>query len=134
MYVYLKGVSKYVVELWIWRHVPCKTLNGLIYEYIYLVLMRLILLLELGQGSDTPRRHQEESCSISENVTGGQHNRFADGLPKIVEKQAIVVRSIYKLFIEGKTAPGIAKHLTTNNIPTPAGKEVGQLSTVKSIR
>ena len=94
---------------------------------------------------------QEESGSISENVTWGQRKRFADGkvslpyghflgyekgedgLPKIVERQAIVVRLIYKLSLEGKIAPGIAKHLTTDKIPTPAGKEVWQQSTVRSI-
>ena len=50
-----------------------------------------------------------------------------------MEKQAIVVRMIYKLFLEGKTPSGIAKILTTNKIPTPAGKEVWQQSTVRSI-
>jgi hypothetical protein len=94
---------------------------------------------------------QEESRSISENVTWGQRKRFADGkvslpykqflgyekgedgLPKIVEKEAVGVRLIYKLFLEGKTTSGIAKHLTTTKIPTPAGKEVWQESTVRSI-
>jgi DNA invertase Pin-like site-specific DNA recombinase len=94
---------------------------------------------------------QEESRSISENVTWGQRKRFADGkvslpykqflgyekgedgLPKIVEKEAKVVRLIYKLFLEGKTPSGIAKQLTTNKIPTPAGKEIWQESTVRSI-
>jgi site-specific DNA recombinase len=50
-----------------------------------------------------------------------------------VEKEAMVVRVIYKLLLEGKTPSGIAKHLTTNKIPTPAGKEVWQQSTVISI-
>lgn len=54
-------------------------------------------------------------------------------LPKIVEKEAAVVRLIYKLFLEGKTAPGIARHLTTKGIPTPAGKDIWQPSTVLSI-
>lgn len=94
---------------------------------------------------------QEESRSISENVTWGQRKRFADGkvslpykqflgyekgedgLPKIFEKEATVIRLIYKLFLEGKTPTGIAKHLTTNKIPTPAGKEVWQESTIRSI-
>lgn len=94
---------------------------------------------------------QEESRSISENVTWGQRKKFADGkvsltykqflgyekgedgLPKIVEKEAKVVRLIYKLFLEGKTPSGIAKQLTTNKIPTPAGKEIWQESTVRSI-
>ena len=75
-------------------------------------------------GEFTPRFHQEESRSISENVTWGQRKRFADGkvslpyerflgyekgeegLPKIIEKEAAVVRLIYKLFLEGKTSAG----------------------------
>lgn len=94
---------------------------------------------------------QEESRSISANVTWGQRKRFADGkvslpygqflgyekgedgLPKIVEKEAAVVRLIYKLFLEGKTIPGIAKQLMENGIPSPAGKEIWRPSTVKSI-
>lgn len=61
------------------------------------------------------------------------YEKGEDGIPKIVEKQASVARLIYKLFLEGKTPAGIAKHLTTNKIPTPAGKEVWQQSTVLSI-
>lgn len=94
---------------------------------------------------------QEESRSISENVTWGQRKRFADGkvnlpyghflgyekgedgLPKIVEKEAEVVRLIYRLFLEGKTPSGIAKCLTGEGIPTPSGKQRWQYSTVKSI-
>lgn len=94
---------------------------------------------------------QEESRSISENVTWGQRKRFADGkvtlpynhflgyekgedgLPKIVEKEAAVVRLIYKLFLEGKNPSRIAKQLTENKIPSPAGKAVWQPSTVMSI-
>lgn len=94
---------------------------------------------------------QEESRSISENVTWGQRKRFADGkvslpykrflgyekgedgLPKIVEKEAKVVRLIYKLFLGGKTVPGIARHLTSEGIPTPAGKKKWQQSTIASI-
>lgn len=94
---------------------------------------------------------QEESRSISENVTWGQRKRFADGkvslpykrflgyekgpdgLPKIVESEAEVVRLIYKLFLEGKTPSGIAKHLTQNDIPTPSGKTIWRSTTVESI-
>ena len=94
---------------------------------------------------------QEESRSISTNVTWGKRKSFADGkvslpyghflgyekgedgLPKIVEKEAKVVRKIYKLFLEGKTPSGIARNLTTSNIPTPASKNVWQPSTVLSI-
>lgn len=69
---------------------------------------------------------QEESRSLSENVTWGQRKRFADGKlmipykqflgyekgedgnPQIVEKEAVVVRRIYKMFIEGISISGIA--------------------------
>lgn len=54
-------------------------------------------------------------------------------MPKIIEKEAVVVRMIYKLFLEGKTPSEIAKHLTTNKILTPSGKVVWQQSTVLSI-
>lgn len=94
---------------------------------------------------------QEESRSISENVTWGQRKRFADGkvslpykqflgyekgedgFPKIVEEQAKVVPMIYRLFLEGKTPTGIARLLTTKAIPTPSGKSKWQASTVESI-
>ena len=94
---------------------------------------------------------QEESRSISENVTWGQRKRFADGkvtmpykqflgyergedgVPVINEKEAEVVRLIYKLFLQGKTATGICKQLEQMNIPTPAGKTKWNQSTVMSI-
>lgn len=94
---------------------------------------------------------QEESRSISENVTWGQRKRFADGkvtmpykqflgyergeggVPVINEKEAEVVRLIYKLFLQGKTATGICKQLELMSIPTPAGKTKWNQSTVMSI-
>ncbi len=94
---------------------------------------------------------QEESRSISENVTWGRRKRFADGkitlpykqflgykkgengLPEIVPKEAEIVRLIYKLFIEGKTLNAIAKHLMKENIPSPSGKELWRTSTIESI-
>ena len=94
---------------------------------------------------------QEESRSISENVTLGQRKRFADGkvslpyknflgyekgkdgIPKIIEKEAKIVRLIYRLFLEGKTISAITKHLTDIKIPTPAGKEKWYTTTVRSI-
>lgn len=87
---------------------------------------------------------QEESRSISENVTWGQRKRFADGkvnmpykqflghkkgadgLPEIVPEEAEIVRSIYRMFVEGMSAGSIAKHLTENGIPTPSGKRYGK--------
>lgn len=94
---------------------------------------------------------QEESRSISENVTWGQRKRFADGkvtmpfkhflgydrgeggVPVINEKEAEVVRMIYRLFLEGKTAAGICKHLMSLGIPTPGGKTKWTQGTVMSI-
>ena len=94
---------------------------------------------------------QEESRSISENVTWGQRKRMADGkvslpykhflgyrkgadgLPEIVPEEADIVRNIYRWFMEGKTPTGIARTLTEQGIPTPAGKEQWCSSTVKSI-
>ncbi len=94
---------------------------------------------------------QEESRSISENCTWGQRKRFSDGkvsVPykrflgydkgendtlKINEEEAVLVRLIYKMFLEGATPHGIAKHLTGQGIPTPGGKAVWGATTVKSI-
>ena len=94
---------------------------------------------------------QEESRSISENVTWGQRKRFADGkvslpykqflgyekgpddIPVIVEEEAIIVRRIYSLFMAGKTPYLIAKALTADGIPTPAGKSKWGTTTVASI-
>ena len=62
---------------------------------------------------------QEESRSISENVTRGQRKRFADGkvnlpykqflgyrkgadgFPEVVQEEAVIVRRIYTRFMEG---------------------------------
>ncbi len=94
---------------------------------------------------------QEESRSISENVTWGQRKRFADGKvsmpyknflgyekgddgqPKIVEKEAEIVRLIFKMFLDGKTPSYIAKYLTEQGIPTPRQMKVWQTSTVASM-
>ena len=94
---------------------------------------------------------QEESRNISSNVTWGQRKRFSDGkvsmpykrflgfekgedgTPKIVEKEAEIVRMIYGMFMEGKTPSAIAKKLTEKGIPTPGGKTRWQTSTVDSI-
>ena len=54
-------------------------------------------------------------------------------MPKIVEKEAAVVRMIYRMFLEGATVKGIASSLTEKKIPTPAGREVWHQSTVMSI-
>ena len=94
---------------------------------------------------------QEESRSISENVTWGHRKRFADGkvlipykqflgyekgeddLPKIVESEAKIVRLIYRLFMEGKTTSVISKYLASNGILSPGGKSTWQVATIESI-
>lgn len=94
---------------------------------------------------------QEDSRSISENVTWGQRKRFADGKvtmpyknflgydkgqdgkPVINEEEAEIVRLIYRLFLQGKTASGICKHLDGLGIPTPSGKKAWNQTTVNSI-
>jgi len=94
---------------------------------------------------------QEESRSISENVTWGKRKAMADGhislpwssvlgyekgedsLPKIVPEEAEIVRLIYKMFMQGKSYTKIAKELTERKIPTPMGKEIWRMATVRNI-
>ena len=94
---------------------------------------------------------QEESRSISENVTWGKRRAFEagkvslpykrflgyekgeDGRPRIAESEAAVVRLIYTLFLQGKTVNYIARRLTAQGIPTPGGKEKWAVSTIQSI-
>ena len=94
---------------------------------------------------------QEESRSISENVTWGHRRRMADGKVSVPfgrflgydrgehgelivnEKEAEVVREIYRLFLSGLTPHGIGKELTARHIPTLEGKVKRTASTVKSI-
>jgi len=94
---------------------------------------------------------QDESRNISENTTWGKRKQIADGkislpyahflgyekgengLPKIVEAEAKIVRLIYSLYLQGKTHNIIARYLTEKCIPTPAGKQKWSISTVMSI-
>ena len=94
---------------------------------------------------------QEESRSISENVTWGHRKRFAegkvsmcygmflgyrrgeDGLPEIVPEEAEIIRYIYRQFIMGQTPYKIATELTARGIPTPGGKQKWATGTIKSI-
>ncbi|MCD7826390.1 MAG: recombinase family protein [Clostridiaceae bacterium] len=94
---------------------------------------------------------QEESRSISENCTWGQRKRFSDGKVTVPFKrflgydrgpdgnlvvnpeQAVTVRKIYQLFLEGKTPCGIATQLTREGIKSPAGRDKWNASAVKSI-
>ncbi|EEH64263.1 resolvase, N-terminal domain protein [Gleimia coleocanis DSM 15436] len=94
---------------------------------------------------------QEESRSISENVTWGKRKAFKDGkvhLPfssvigfckgadggiAIDPQTAPIVERIYREFIEGASPLQIAKGLTADGIPTPRGAKKWQTSTVRSI-
>ena len=94
---------------------------------------------------------QEESRSISENVRWGHRKKFSDGKFSLNYKQflgydkgpdgklvinpeqAVVVRRIYSLFLEGNTPYQIAQILTDEGIPTPTGKSKWRYTTVRSI-
>lgn len=83
---------------------------------------------------------QEESRSISENVTWGQRKRMADGKVSLAysrflgydkgaekytmvinEEQAVIVRRIFHMFLQGYTPHTIAALLTEDGIPSPCG-------------
>lgn len=94
---------------------------------------------------------QEESRSISENVTWGKRKKMADGkvylpykhflgyrkgadgLPEIVPEEASTVQDIYRMFLEGKAPAYIARHMTGCGIPSPGGKPNWRPNTVESI-
>ena len=95
---------------------------------------------------------QEESRSISENVTWGKRKSASDGKISlgysqflgydkgpngglvINEEQAIIVKRIYREFMQGKTTWAIAKDLKADNIPTPSGKNTNwRAGTIESI-
>ena len=94
---------------------------------------------------------QEESRSISENVTWGIRKSFSDGkvmmpygsflgyrkgedgLPEVVPEEAEVVKTIYRRFLDGMTPHQIARSLTRSGIPTPRGREIWSESTISSI-
>ena len=94
---------------------------------------------------------QEESRSISENVTWGHRKRMADGKVSIAystflgydkgpdgnlvvnREQAKIVRLIYRSFMEGMAPIGICRMLEERGIPTPGGKKKWYEGTVISI-
>ena len=94
---------------------------------------------------------QEESRSISENVTWGQRKRMAegkvtipygrflgyrkgaDGLPEIIPEEAQTVRLIYRSFMEGMTPGRIVKMLMQHGIPAPGGGDKWYTHTINSI-
>ncbi|MDD2481983.1 MAG: recombinase family protein [Lutispora sp.] len=92
---------------------------------------------------------QEESRSISENVTWGPRKRFADGkvsfaysrvlgLEKgpdgnivVNQEQAEIVKLIFRRFLEGMTPHSIAAELTDMGIKSPDGKDKWNSATVR---
>lgn len=94
---------------------------------------------------------QEESRSISENVTWGQRKRFADGKVSIPygnflgydkgpdgnlminKEEAKIVKKIYRYFLEGNTPYKISKMLTEEGIPTVQGKKNWSQGPIKNI-
>lgn len=94
---------------------------------------------------------QEESRSISENVTWGHRKNFADGKvympyrsflgykkgadgkPEIVPEEAKIVKRIYREYLQGKTYRNIGDRLSADGIKTPRGKDIWSVSTIKSI-
>ncbi len=94
---------------------------------------------------------QEESRSISENVTWGQRKRFSDGKASVAfsnflgydrgpngefvinPEQAKVVKRIFVLFLEGATYHHICTVLNNDGIPTPSGKSQWRVATIQSI-
>lgn len=93
---------------------------------------------------------QEESRSISENVTWGQRKRMAYGKVSLAysrflgydkgtekytmvinEEQAVTVRRIFHMFLQGYTPHTIASLLTADGVPTPCGCEAWNRQTVR---
>jgi len=94
---------------------------------------------------------QEESRSISENITWGQRRSFEsgkvhlaygrflgydkgdDGKPVVNREQALVVELIYRLFLDGKTSRAIALELEKRQIKAPGGGDKWTKTTIDSI-
>ena len=94
---------------------------------------------------------QEESRSISENVRWGQRKKINDGRFSlnykhflgydkgpdgglvINEGQAVIVRRIYGDFLAGMSPYAIARKLTEEGIPSPAGKAKWNDLTIKRV-
>ena len=94
---------------------------------------------------------QEEARSISENVTWGHRKRFADGKVTIPfgrflgydkgedgnlvvnEQEAITIRYIYSMFLEGLSFSAIASRLAGEGHRSPGGNENWPIGTLRSI-
>ncbi|VEI13835.1 recombinase family protein [Trueperella bialowiezensis] len=94
---------------------------------------------------------QEEARSISENVTWGHRKRFADGKVTVPfssllgydkgedgnlvinPDQAVTVRLIYRLFLEGKSMAGIKRHLEKHGHTTAQGRTTWTITGIRNI-
>ena len=94
---------------------------------------------------------QEESRSLSQNVTWGIRKSFsdgnvriayknflgykrgADGRPEIIPEEAAIVRKIYYLFLIGKSEQQIARLLEAEDVKAPMGGKKWYMQTIKSI-
>jgi hypothetical protein len=61
------------------------------------------------------------------------YDRGEEGGLVINEEEAVIVRLIYKMFLESCTPHTIAKYLTEQGIPSPGGKAKWNSSTIRSI-
>ena len=94
---------------------------------------------------------QEEARSVSENSTWGQRKRFADGKVSLAyshflgydkgpngelvinPQEAVSIRRIYKMFLQGLSMNGIAKAMGRAGILTPYGKDKWRIGAVRGI-
>lgn len=94
---------------------------------------------------------QEESRSLSENVTWGKRRQFAkghygigystflgyckgyNGELEVIPNEAVIVRYIYLMFLQGRSTINIAEMLTAAGIPKPNGKVIWRKNFIRSI-
>jgi len=94
---------------------------------------------------------QEEARNISENTAWGIRSKFQQGIPHlnttsilgfdkaedgslvINEEQAVVVRRVYRDFLEGWTVSEISRHLNVEGVPGVHGEAKWHPSTIESM-
>lgn len=94
---------------------------------------------------------QQESQSISQNIRMGHQYRMQQGKPltrggfmgyrmskdknylEIIPEEAVIVRRMYREFLEGETAQEIAKDFTAEGIKSPEGEDHWVSTTVGSM-
>lgn len=94
---------------------------------------------------------QQESQSISQNVRMGHHYRMQQGKPMvntnfmgyrmspdksclvIVPEQAVIVRRIFREFLDGRSPAQIAASLMADGIPSPSGRDRWYTSCIVSM-